>query len=91
MGNKFKTVKVLASKNVYSKHGATIMEDILEFTDGTTYEYVYFKSSGAVAIVAFTNDNKMILTRQYRPPLRKVVYDIPGDAIEVVKLLHTLP
>jgi len=81
--NKFKKVKVLLSKTVYDKHGTKIMEDTLEFADGTTYEYTYFKSGGTVAVAAFTDDNKMILTKQYRYPLQKVVYDIPGGAIEV--------
>jgi len=80
--DKFRTVKVLASKIIYKKHGTTIMEDTLGFADGTTYEYVYFKSSGTVAIAAFTDNSKMILTKQYRHPLQKVVYDIPGGAIE---------
>jgi len=81
--NKFRTVKVLSSKTVYDKHGTKIMEDTLGFADGTTYEYVYFKSGGTVAVAAFTDDNKMILTKQYRHPIQKIVYDIPGGAIEV--------
>ena len=82
MVNKFRTVKVLSSKTVYDKHGTKIMEDTLEFADGTTYEHVYFRSGGTVAIAAFTDDNKMSLTKQYRHPLQKVVYDMPGGAIE---------
>ncbi|MGB9778812.1 MAG: NUDIX hydrolase [Candidatus Bathyarchaeales archaeon] len=58
------------------------MEDTLEFADGSAFEYVYFKSCGTVAVAAFTEDNRMILTKQYRHPLGKIVYDIPGGAIE---------
>ncbi|MEM1540781.1 MAG: NUDIX hydrolase [Candidatus Bathyarchaeia archaeon] len=82
MVGKFDAVKVLSSKVVYDMHGSTIVEDTLEFADGSTFKYVYFKSCGTVAVAAFTEDNKMILTRQYRHPLGKVVYDIPGGAIE---------
>jgi ADP-ribose pyrophosphatase len=35
-----------------------------------------------VAIAAFTEDNKMILTKQYRHPLRKLIYDLPAGGIE---------
>jgi len=80
--SKFGGVKVLSSRVIYDKHGFTIVEDTLEFADGTTFEYVYFKSCGTVAVAAFTEDNKMILTKQYRHPLGMVVYDIPGGAIE---------
>jgi len=72
----------LSSRVIYDKHGFTMVEDTLEFADGTTFEYVYFKSCGTVAVAAFTEDNKMILTKQYRHPLGMVVYDIPGGAIE---------
>jgi len=82
LSKKFNAVKVLASKPIYNKHGTTILEDVLEFADGTTYEYVYFKSGGTVAVAAFTEDNEIILTKQYRHPLRKIVYDIPGGAVE---------
>jgi len=80
--SKFGGVKVLSSRVIYDKHGFTIVEDSLEFADGTTFEYVYFKSCGTVAVAAFTEDNRMILTKQYRHPLGKIVYDIPGGAIE---------
>jgi ADP-ribose pyrophosphatase len=79
---RFGKMKVLSSHVIYDKHGSTIVEDTLEFADGTTFEYVYFKSCGTVAVAAFTEDNKMILTKQYRHPLGMVVYDIPGGAIE---------
>jgi len=75
-------VKVLSSRIVYDKHGSTIVEDTLEFADGSTFEYVYFKSRGTVAVAAFSEDGKMILTKQYRHPLGEIVYDIPGGAIE---------
>jgi ADP-ribose pyrophosphatase len=80
--SKFGGVKVLSSRVIYDKHGFTIVEDTLEFADGTTFEYVYFKSRGTVAVAAFTEDNRMILTKQYRHPLGKILYDIPGGAIE---------
>jgi ADP-ribose pyrophosphatase len=57
----------------------------LEFTDGSRHEWVYFKGtgakSGAVAVAAFTLDNKMILTKQYGHPFRKVIYDLPAGGI----------
>ncbi len=82
MNSKFSAVKVTKSKPIYNKHGTLILEDTLEFADGTTHEYVYFKSTGTVAVAAFTKDNKIILTKQYRHPLKEVVYNIPGGAIE---------
>ena len=89
MIGKFDSVKVLESRVLYRKHGRIVVEDVLEFADGSKHEWLYFKGSGpagalagAVAIAAFTDDNKMILTRQYRHPLRKLIYDLPAGGIK---------
>lgn len=82
---KFENVKVLESRVIYSKHGRRILEDVLEFADGSTYEWVYFKAGwegpGAVAVAAFTKDKKMILTKQYRHPFGKVMDDLPAGGM----------
>ncbi len=79
MTSKFESVKIVKSKTVYDKHGRHIIEDVLEFADGSTHEWVYFKASGAaVAVAAFTENNEMILTKQYRHPFGRIIYDIPA-------------
>jgi len=84
--NKSNRVRVIGSRTIYAKHGRIILEDVLRLTDGSTYEYVYFKGTGckpgAVAVAALTEDNKMILTKQYRHPLRKVICDLPAGGIK---------
>jgi len=55
----------------------------LRFADNSRHEWIYFKVSGkAVAIAAFTKDDKMILTKQYRHPFGKVILDIPAGGTE---------
>lgn len=88
--SKFDRVKVAESKNLYDKHGRRVVVDTLEFADGSRHEYVYFSgwgspnaSAGAVAIAAFTKDNKMVLTKQYRHPLGKMINDLPAGGIHI--------
>ena len=86
LATKFESVKVIDSRIVYDKHGRRIIEDILEFADGSTHEWVYHPGTGAepgaVAVAAFTEDNKMILTKQYRHPFRKIIHDLPAGGVE---------
>lgn len=82
MTGKFDSVKVVRSRTVYNKHGRRILEDALEFADGSRHEWVYFKTSGAVAVAAVTHDNKMILAKQYRHPFREIIYDLPAGGME---------
>ncbi|NIO36574.1 NUDIX domain-containing protein [Candidatus Bathyarchaeota archaeon] len=86
MAGKFESVKVVDSRIVYDKHGRRIIEDVLEFADGSTREWVYHPGTGdepgAVAVAAFTEDNKMILTKQYRHPFHKIIHDLPAGGME---------
>ncbi|HKZ93266.1 MAG TPA: NUDIX hydrolase [Candidatus Bathyarchaeia archaeon] len=90
MRSKFDKVKVAESRTVYNKHGRRVVVDTLEFADGSRHEWVYFSGwgspsafAGAVAIAAFTKDNKMVLTKQYRHPLRKMINDLPAGGIHL--------
>jgi len=82
---KFDKVTVLESRTIYNKHERKVVEDVLRFADGSTHEWVYFrvgrKGRGAVAVAAFTRDNKMVLTRQYRHPFRKLIEDLPAGGM----------
>jgi len=86
LSNKFENVKILESRIIYNKHSRQVVEDVLEFADGSKHEWVYFKgkeNAGAVAVAAFTEGNKIILTKQYRHPFRRLMYDLPaGGMIE---------
>jgi ADP-ribose pyrophosphatase len=85
MSSRFEKVRVIRSKTLYNKHGRHVVVDVLELADGSTHEWVYFKGPktkpNAVAVAALTTDNKIILTRQYRHPLGKAIYDLPAGGI----------
>lgn len=88
--SKFDKVKVAESRTLYNKYGRRVVADTLEFADGSRHEWVYFSgwglpsaSAGAVAIAAFTKDDKMVLTKQYRHPLRKIIHDLPAGGIHI--------
>ena len=88
--SKFDKVKVAESRTLYNKRGRCVVVDTLEFADGSRHEYVYFSgwgspstSAGAVAMAAFTKDDKMILTKQYRHPLGKMINDLPAGGIHI--------
>lgn len=85
MLSKFEKVRVVESKTLYNKQGRHVVVDVLEFADGSRHEWVYFKGLGAkpsaVVVAAFTEDNKIILTKQYRHPMGKAIYDLPAGGI----------
>ncbi len=60
-----------------------VIHDRLRRRDsGDEYDYYYVTSPGeAVATVALTDDGCVLLTRQYRHPIRRVIWDLPAGAM----------
>ena len=84
---RFANVRILKSKIIFEKHGRRVVIDTLECADGSKYEWVYFGDTKvkdnptAVAVAAFTEDDKMLLVKQYRHPLGRLIYDLPAGGI----------
>ena len=87
LSTKFENVRVLKSEVIYDKHGRKVVVDTLEFADGSRHQWVYFGGTEikdkptAVAVAAFTKDDKMLLVKQYRHPLGKIIYDLPAGGL----------
>ena len=75
-----KAWKVVESRVIIDHRFIRIREDLLEHPDdGRRFHYYYLESpSSAVATVALTDDGCVILTRQYRHPVGRVIYDLPA-------------
>lgn len=54
----------------------------LNFVKRGSWEYVdRAKASGAAALLAVTDEGRLVLTEQYRPPLDAMVIDLPAGLI----------
>ncbi len=74
--------KLVNSKILFDNPYAKVMLDTLEY-EGVQRPYFYLTSPvEAVATVSLTNDGCIILTRQYRHPVGKVIYDLPAGHLE---------
>jgi ADP-ribose pyrophosphatase len=76
---------VLTSEVVFD-NVITILRDRLRKPDGDEMDYHYITSLGSSSVLAFTDDEQVVLTRQYRHPLRQVVYDLPAGGIRAGEL-----
>jgi ADP-ribose pyrophosphatase len=74
--------KIVESKTLFDRFGAQIIVDTLEH-NGYQKPYFYLTSPvEAVATVGVTDKGEVILTRQYRHPVRQVIYDLPAGRLE---------
>lgn len=59
-----------------------IQDHLRHRISGQEMDYFYLTSPGeAVATVALTDEGQVLLTRQYRHPLRRIIWDLPAGAM----------
>lgn len=75
---------ILATEYLLDSPWVKIIRDRLRHRDGgEERDYFYLTSpNDAVANVALTDDGYVLLTRQYRHPLRRGIWDLPAGAMQ---------
>jgi ADP-ribose pyrophosphatase len=64
--------------NVFSAH-----TDVVAMPDGGTAVRDYVRHTGAVAVVAVDDQERVVLVRQYRHPVRTVLWELPAGLRDV--------
>ncbi len=76
------TEKTLSSKNIFRGHLLDVYCDEISLPNGNKAGREYIKHVGAVCVVALTDDNKVIVERQYRYPMHEVTVEIPAGKLD---------
>lgn len=74
--------KTLKSEQIYKGVLLEIYRDEVELPDGSRSVREYNKHPGAVCVVPVTNDNQVIMVRQFRYPNKEVMLEIPAGKLE---------
>jgi ADP-ribose pyrophosphatase len=61
--------------------GRFVAVDIEEWAGGTPYEVV--RAAGAAAVLPLTPEDDVLLVRQFRPPIRETLVEIPAGLLDV--------
>lgn len=70
--------KQVSSQQVYDGKLLKVFCDDITLPDGNPGKREYIKHNGASAIVALTDDNEILLVKQFRYPFGEVVTEIPA-------------
>lgn len=77
-----KAWKELSREEAYKKYSRKIDKVDFELPDGSTADF-YIKAEGpAACVVALTDDQQVILVRQFRPGPRAILDELPGGFVE---------
>ncbi|WP_025026165.1 NUDIX hydrolase [Caldalkalibacillus mannanilyticus] len=76
------TEKTLRIEPIFTGKVIQLQVEEIELPNGKTATREVVKHPGAVAIIPFTHDGRLVLIRQYRKPLEKEIYEIPAGKLE---------
>ncbi len=75
--------KTLERQTIFEGQIMTVAKDKVQLPNGkTSYRELVFHH-GAVAVLAVTPDNKIILVKQYRKAIEALSYEIPAGKLEL--------
>jgi ADP-ribose pyrophosphatase len=74
--------KTLSSEKLFSGKVISLQVDEVELPNGKTAKRELIKHPGAVAIIAITDENKIVMVEQYRKALEQTIIEIPAGKLE---------
>ena len=74
--------KTISSDRVYTGKVISLKVDTVEIERKGYQKREIVEHPGAVGIVALTEDNKVVLVKQFRKPIEKVLWEIPAGKLE---------
>ena len=75
--------KTISSDRVYTGKTISLKVDTVEVPNRGYQKREIVEHNGAVGIVAITDENKVVLVRQYRKAVEKELWEIPAGKIEI--------
>lgn len=74
--------KTLTSEKVFDGHIINVRVDTVSMPDGGTAVRDIVDHPGGVGVLAITEDEKVIMVKQFRKPIEKVLYEIPAGKLD---------
>ena len=74
--------KTVSSETIFKGNVLKLKVDTVSLPDGKTATRELVMHPGGVGVVAVTDDDKLILVKQYRKPYDKVMYEIPAGKLD---------
>jgi len=70
--------KEIRRESIYKGHLISLREDTVKTPSGKESRREIVEHPGAVAVIAITEDNELVLIRQFRKPTEEVLIEIPA-------------
>ncbi|MDQ0219068.1 NUDIX hydrolase [Peribacillus cavernae] len=74
--------KTVSTEKIFEGKVISLQVDVVELPDGNKSKREIIKHPGAVAIIAITAENKIIMVEQYRKAMDRSIVEIPAGKLE---------
>ncbi|WP_404329180.1 NUDIX hydrolase [Mesobacillus maritimus] len=74
--------KTLHTEQIFSGRVISLQVEEVELPNGKTSKREIIKHPGAVAVIAITDDEKIVMVEQYRKALERTIIEIPAGKLE---------
>lgn len=74
--------KTIKTEQIYDGKIISLQVDDVTLPDGETSKRELIKHPGAVAVIAITNEKKILFVEQYRKPVERSLIEIPAGRLE---------
>ncbi|UQZ46560.1 ADP-ribose pyrophosphatase [Bacillus sp. PK3-037] len=74
--------KTIAKEQIFSGKVIDLYVEDVELPNGKTSKREIVKHPGAVAVLAVTDEGKIIMVKQFRKPLERTIIEIPAGKLE---------
>ncbi len=74
--------KTIKTEHIFTGRVISLQVDDVELPDGKTSKREIVKHPGAVAVIAVTNENKIVMVEQFRKALERNLVEIPAGKLE---------
>ena len=74
--------ETLGAQTVYSCEGFDVVNEDVQFPDGTVAAYDYVAEGDSVVVVPFTADGEVVVIEEWRHPVRRANRAFPAGGVE---------
>ncbi|MFT7724257.1 MAG: NUDIX hydrolase [Roseateles sp.] len=74
--------RLLDSQQAYRGHFLDVRRDRVALPDGKTAHREYIRHPGAVMVVPLLDDGRLLMERQYRHPMARVMLEFPAGKLD---------
>ena len=73
---------VAARRRVHEGMVFDLVRDTVDFAEGVRFDREYVWHTGAVAVLALDEQDRVLMIRQYRPPVGHALWEIPAGLLD---------